>query len=173
MNVRVQRLFAEVLFPTVGLIFWNWGFDFILWFYFLDQFAGLVSDVVKKNGGFVLQRHGLIIIELMVILCAIAVFTIDFLGSLMDFLSYEDMGIAQGYFLIPIMMLGEYLKINLERKTGVIWQISKRAQLIKTALFALLLVGVIFEGAELYAAVAFILILALINILFPPVLIKK
>lgn len=173
MNVRVQRLFAEVLFPTVGLIFWNWGFDFILWFYFLDQFAGLVSDVVKKNGGFVVQRHGLIIIELMVILCAIAVFTIDFLGSLMDFLSYEDMGIAQGYFLIPIMMLGEYLKINLERKTGVIWQISKRAQLIKTALFALLLVGVIFVGAELYAAVAFILILALINILFPPVLIKK
>jgi hypothetical protein len=61
----------------------------------------------------------------------------------------------------------------LERKTGVIWQTSKRAQFIKTALFALLLVGVIFEGAALYAAVAFILILALINLLFPPVLIKK
>jgi len=173
MNVRAQRLFAEVLFPTVGLIFWNWGFDFILWFYFLDQFAGLVSDVVKKNGGFVLQHHGLIIVELIVILCAIAVFTVDFLGSLMDFLSYEDMGIAQGYFLLPIMILGEYLKINLERKTGVIWQTSKRAQFIKTALFALLLVGVIFEGAALYAAVAFILILALINLLFPPILIKK
>ena len=65
------------------------------------------------------------------------------------------------------------LKINLERKTGVIWQTSKRAQFIKTALFALLLVGVIFEGAALYAAVAFILILALINLLFPPILIKK
>jgi len=70
---RFQRLLAEVVFPLIGLLFWKWTFDFILWFYAIDVF--LIAGVsvwrhkkYKSSTGLILPWLELLIVLLLIVL---------------------------------------------------------------------------------------------------------
>lgn len=116
----------EALLPVLGYFYWNWDASFILLFYLIDwilfwvltllkarkriQFSGNSSE--KQEAG----KH-LTIGFLCVLSTSLAVFYIlpnihtDFSWTerIWAFLTYSDMGIQQGFVLIPLMVLSGYL----------------------------------------------------------------
>ena len=47
---------------------------------------------------------------------------IDFMKELESFLLYEEFGISQGYFLVPLLFLSSFLRTNQELKQGLVIQ---------------------------------------------------
>lgn len=116
----------EALLPILGYFYWNWDASFILLFYLIDwilfwvltllkarkriQFSGNSSE--KQEAG----KH-LGIGVLCILSTSLAVFYTlpnihtDFLWTerIWAFLTYSDMGIQQGFILIPLMVLSGYL----------------------------------------------------------------
>jgi hypothetical protein len=116
----------EALLPVLGYFYWNWDASFILLFYLIDwilfwtlsllkarkriQFSGNVSE--KQEAG----KH-LGIGFLCILSTSLAVFYLlpnihtafSWTERIWAFLSYSDMGIQQGFILIPLMILSGYL----------------------------------------------------------------
>jgi len=116
----------EGLIPVLGYFYWNWDASFILLFFLIDwtlfwtlsllkakkriQFSGSTSEkqlAVKHLG----------IAFLCILSTSLAVFHIlpnihpnfDWTERIWAFLSYSDMGIQQGFILIPLMVLSGYM----------------------------------------------------------------
>jgi hypothetical protein len=71
---------------------------------------------------------------------------INFASELLSFLSYEDLGIAQGIILIPLIMINEWIRIRNEVKWGYVGikqveiiNLNKRNSYLRIGFFALLL----------------------------------
>ena len=121
----VQTL-AEALIPVLGYCYWGWDLSFILLFYLLDYVLAFGIFVAKgrKRAGYarnaaesrLLVRRIAAGFGLMVVACAAIGFGVVFLQPglswpkrIVDFLLYEDMGIAQGYVLVPLLLLNGIL----------------------------------------------------------------
>ena len=63
---------------------------------------------------------------------------IDFIKELKAFLLYEEFGISQGYFLIPLLFLSSFLRTNQELKQGIVIQGNLFKNVRKKALIYLL-----------------------------------
>lgn len=116
----------ETLLPILGYFYWNWDASFILMFYLIDWllFWALTLFKARKRIDFsgnetekqIATRH-LAIAFLCILSTSLAVFFIlpnihpDFSWTerIWAFLSYSDMGIQQGFILIPLMILSGYL----------------------------------------------------------------
>lgn len=116
----------EALLPILGYFYWKWDASFILLFYLIDwllfwvltlfkarkriQFSGNVPEKQLAN------KH-LSIAFLCILSTSLAVFYIlpnihiafSWTERIWAFLSYSDMGIQQGFILIPLMVLSGYL----------------------------------------------------------------
>lgn len=116
----------EALLPILGYFYWNWDASFILLFYLIDwvlfwvltllkarkriQFSGNIHE--KQEAG----KH-LAIGFLCILSTSLAVFYIlpnihihfSWTERIWAFLSYSDMGIQQGFVLIPLIILNGYL----------------------------------------------------------------
>lgn len=116
----------EALLPILGYFYWKWDASFILLFYLIDwllfwtlslfkarkriQFSGNIPE--KQLAG----RH-LSVAFLCILSTSLAVFyilpnihtTFSWTERIWAFLSYSDMGIQQGFILIPLMVLSGYL----------------------------------------------------------------
>ncbi len=116
----------EGLIPVLGYFYWNWDASFILLFFLIDwslfwtlsllkarkriQFSGNTSEkqLATKHLG---------IAFLCILSTSLAVFHIlpnihsnfEWTERIWAFLSYSDMGIQQGFILIPLMVLSGYL----------------------------------------------------------------
>lgn len=116
----------EGLIPVLGYFYWNWDASFILLFFLIDwslfwtlsllkarkriQFSGNTSEkqLATKHLG---------IAFLCILSTSLAVFQIlpnihsnfEWTERIWAFLSYSDMGIQQGFILIPLMVLSGYL----------------------------------------------------------------
>lgn len=121
----VQTLF-EALIPVLGYVYWNWDLSFILLFYLLDYvlaFGIFVAKGCKRaNHAHDAAESRLLIrrvaagFGLMVAACSAIGLGVVFLQPdlnwpqrIVDFLLYEDMGIAQGYVLVPLLLLNGIL----------------------------------------------------------------
>lgn len=117
---------VEGLIPVLGYFYWNWDASFILLFYLIDwilfwtltllkarkriQFSGNASE--KKTAVQHVSSAFLYILS-----TSLAVFFIlpnihpifSWTERIVAFLSYSDMGIQQGFILIPLMTLSGYL----------------------------------------------------------------
>jgi hypothetical protein len=119
---QFQRVFGEVVFPLFGIVFWNWTLDFVCWFYCIDQFVKMVFLLFftpKKEGDLNGKTFGVslwLFCEVLMILCILFLQSKDLSTSFQDFFFFKDMGIAQGYFLFPLVILGEYMKVKMDRK---------------------------------------------------------
>ena len=117
------RLIGDAVIPLAGALFFDWSLYFILIFYCLDlvaneiilhlkskktvEFRGIKKNRWLKRGlsSGVLFLAALLMIHLGVYFIQAG---IDFKAELFAFMSYEELGIAQGYILVPIIAFSAY-----------------------------------------------------------------
>jgi hypothetical protein len=117
------QLVGDALIPLAGALFFGWSLYFILIFYCLDLIASevilhLKSKKTVEFRGFKPKQwlvYGIksgILMLLTFGLIHVAVFfihpEINFTKELIDFMAYEEMGIAQGYILVPLVGFSAY-----------------------------------------------------------------
>lgn len=165
-DTRFQRWASEVIFPLIGFLFWNWSFEFVAWFYFGDRFFQWVFNFIKKRkiqGGF-WKGQSLVSLELVLILLLIGQTKMPWMDSLHTFLTYEDMGIAQGYFLIPLLFLGEWMKYSMERKSKVFQMENPKVTLLKIGLWGSSIILFLFVFSSVFQIQIFLGMLAMVNL---------
>ena len=129
MNRPIQKSILEGIIPIIGFFYWNWGLNFILFFFFLDWIAKeivqhLGARRIEKTQGKSLaiwQKKGLL--SSFLLFASICVWTIILLlrepnlslfDQLKTFFLMKEMGIPQGYVLLPIVAIGVYMNFKME-----------------------------------------------------------
>lgn len=117
------QLISDAIIPLAGALFFDWSLYFILIFYCIDllalevilhlkskktvEFRGINKKEWFKRGW---KSGVLFLLALLVI--HVGVFFIqrgiDFQTELVDFMAYEEMGIQQGYILVPLIAFAAY-----------------------------------------------------------------
>jgi len=128
---KINALLGDVAFPLMGYFFWNWNFYFILLYFILDQVARTIflpwrlkltelnqSEKIK----IIAQSSILLFSELFIIhfFLKVLIPDIHFQKEISNFIHYSDMGIEQGYILLPLLILGEWLRMKQDLKTGLV-----------------------------------------------------
>ena len=150
-RLRIFQVLSEALIPLLGYFLWEWSLYFILLFYVLDLLTDYFVSIVKSKK--ITQQQGGNIAKnisvggLLLILC-IAFFhiatllvhpEINFKAEVLDFWTYEDMGIQQGYLLIPLVLFASYQRYKMDflmrgedrkMKLSTLWNSKNRAYLI-------------------------------------------
>lgn len=134
----ISALLGDVALPLAGFLFWDWGFYFISLFFLFDLFfrtlflrRRLTPLVELENRNRILFKGFLFtFLEVLLIHCIVigAFANLSIGDSFMAFLSYEELGIAQGVVLLPLLLLNEVMKMRNENKMGVPY--SVRSQVI-------------------------------------------
>ena len=122
-NQKFVQLASDALIPLLGFFLWNWSLYFILLFYFIDllgneiivhlksrktiQFQQKPKNIWLKLGAF----SGFLFILLIALIHFSMTFispNIDFWTEMKGFWNYEEMGIKQGYVLVPLVLFASY-----------------------------------------------------------------
>lgn len=130
LNPKYILLISDAAIPLLGFFFWHWNLYFILLFYILDLLAREVITHVKsrkiieqrqmtsrrkwyKNG----LLSALLLLGVFGGIHAAMWFIvpgIDFGKELVNFWQYEEMGIQQGYLLLPLVGYAAYAQYKME-----------------------------------------------------------
>jgi len=117
------QLIGDAVIPLAGALFFDWSLYFILIFYCLDLLASEVIIHLKSkktiefrgiNKKEWMQRgvkSGILLLVALAIIHVGVFFIqpgIDFQKELVDFMAYEEMGIQQGYILVPLIAFSAY-----------------------------------------------------------------
>lgn len=157
MNKQTQvyiKILGEAIIPLVGFFLWGWSLYFILLFYIIDVFVAefLLHLKTKKINNYaekITQKEWILLGSisggsLIVLLCAIYFSlkiiypTIDFKSETWAFLSYEEMGIAQGVILIPLIVFMGYSSYKSEFLLPQLYKSIAPQSLLKSRIFALI-----------------------------------
>ena len=121
-----SAIIGDAALPLLGFLFWDWGFYFIVLYFLFDIFIRalfLIKRVkllpaIDLNYRFSLLGIFLTIIEicLLHLLVYFSLSPVSLFQELWLFLSYEELGIAQGIVLLPLLFLNEIIKIRNEIK---------------------------------------------------------
>ncbi len=142
-KLKYVQLFGDALIPLFGFFMWNWSLYFILLYYLLDLFLNEALNHLKANKisnlyGTVVRKswigYGTFSFSLfvaVVFLVHIAVFflhrDIDFSKEALSFWNYEELGIRQGYVLVPLLVFVAYQRYRMEFLfTGVYQRMKMR-----------------------------------------------
>lgn len=158
-NPKFVQMIGDAVIPVLGFFLWNWSLYFIVIFYLLDYIGNefFIHMKAKKiyafdgKGRTVWIGKGILSASLLttVILIAHAVVfkihpEIDLKKELINFWSYKDMGIEQGYFLIPLIALVGYQRFKLEFMVPAKYRTLSGEKLWKSHLLAhYILLGII------------------------------
>jgi hypothetical protein len=128
-NPKIVQLIGDAVIPVLGYFIWDWSLYFIVVFYLLDYitnefFIHLKSKKIseyKGSGRNVQLGKGIISASLLttvIVLTHAMMFRIhpdlDLKQELISFWTYKDMGIEQGYVLLPLIILVGYQRYKLE-----------------------------------------------------------
>lgn len=128
-NLKYFQLLTDAVIPLLGYFFWHWNLYFIVLFYLLDYLAYEVFSHVKAKKVQSLKREkssawlklgtisALLFISNTVFVqltMQALVPTIDFTKEISAFWNYKDMGIEQGYFLLPLIAFAGYQRYKME-----------------------------------------------------------
>ena len=162
---KYTQVVLESLIPLLGFFFWDWGLYFILLFYFIDLLADHVMTHLKARKIIAFDRTqmkqwvrggilSLSVLLIGVVVIHFAVFSIfpriDFLNELFGFWTYKELGIQQGFILLPLVFLMAYQQFKMDflrlRKyetisASALWQQKIRAKVVILG-FAALVFGV-------------------------------
>lgn len=123
------QLFADALLPLLGFFFWHWNLYFIVLFYLIDALGAMVFTHIEADKIQTIQKNGnqawlifggisttlffivLVVIHLLMLKIQPE---IQFIKELIAFWQYEDMGFAQGYLLIPLLVFAGYQRYKME-----------------------------------------------------------
>ena len=110
---------ADATIPILGYFLWDWGLFFIVLYYLLDLIVSEIFMHLKtreiRKFRFGSMTHSLRYIALGMSLIATTLLLVrlfilqihpqtDVVKEVVAFLSYKDLGIAQGYLLIPVVI---------------------------------------------------------------------
>jgi hypothetical protein len=133
-----SALLGDVALPLIGFLFWDWGFYFISLFFLFDLLFRTLFikrrlkpiDELKNRRAIIFKAFLFTFLEVILIHCiVVGAFPHTNIGdSFIYFLTYEEMGIAQGVVLLPLLLLNEVMKIRNENKMGIPY--SVRAQVL-------------------------------------------
>lgn len=128
-NPKYILLFSDAFIPLIGLFVWNWSLYFIVLFYLLDLLSREVLTHVKTNGIYKAQglknkqkwfRKGLLSGVLFITAVAtihLAIWllqpNINFAEELISFWKYEELGVQQGYILLPLIGYAAYAQYKM------------------------------------------------------------
>ena len=125
----IGALFGDAALPLLGFLFWDWGFYFIVLFFVFDILirSFFLMKRVKNlpsmniNHRFALFGISMTLLELCLLhlLVFLTLTPIGFFKEFWAFLSYEELGIAQGVVLIPLLIFNELFRIRNEQKAKV------------------------------------------------------
>ena len=124
----ISAILGDAVLPLVGFLFWDWGFYFIILFFlfdlvirtlFLNKRIGLLPSIILPKA-FLLKGIGLVVLEVVILhlLVYLSLNSISFPTEIWGFLSYEELGVAQGIILLPLLFLNEVIRIRNEKKLG-------------------------------------------------------
>ena len=162
-QVRIFQALADLAIPLLGYFFWYWDFYFILLFYLLDYKVFCVFSFVKNHK--IIAYKGLEYefpykklfqtILLFIIAFALMILALyqmnpmfNLWGETWKFLSYKEMGIAQGIILIPLLVYAGYAQYKLQflmnrkfqsTKTKIIWKLHFQTMFLVVAASGLFL----------------------------------
>lgn len=125
------RLFSNLLIPVLGFWVWNWNLYFIVLFYLLDLISSEVvihlkikkiKDVAPNKGLEIPSRtYGIVSFLFLALIIAeihvgITLYhpDIDLKQEFLQFLSYKELGIPQGFVLIPLVAMMAYTSYKME-----------------------------------------------------------
>ena len=195
--MRIQpkyiQIVGDAVIPLLGLFLWDWSLYFILLFYFLDI---LVNElIVHLKSRRIVRFHQLkapVKIWGLYGFLSAAVLTITFLmlhfamrfivpeinfsEELVAFWNYEEMGIKQGYVLVPLvllvgvqqyrmtfLMVGKYRNLSLSN----LWKDHIQA-LIFTLAFTGIVIGIsyFFQLSEMIYVLGIVAVSTVYKLLF-------
>ncbi len=123
-RLRLIQVVFEAAIPIIGYFYWNWTFYYILLFYLLDLLAStgfifVKAKKIKENNPNSESAKLLHLVASPILFLAglvLAIGTIQnshadfsFYKETIKFILLKDMGIAQGIFLIPLVIYAAYM----------------------------------------------------------------
>lgn len=127
---RYFKILADATIPLLGYFLWNWSIYFIFLFYSLDLIAREILTYFKarkidsnqsntrfeKSFSFGLMSALILIfvIALMHLISFNLIPNINFLEQTISFMTYSDMGIQQGYILLPLIAFAAFAEYKSE-----------------------------------------------------------
>lgn len=154
LNPKYVQLIGDALIPLLGFFWWDWSLYFILLFYGLDLIANEIIIHLKSRKIIQFQSEDKQIwlklgvfsaftLILIVFLCHLTILnlypSIDFQQEIISFWQYEELGIQQGFILVPLIAITAYqqysiffIRTQIFRKVGLksIWKNHLTALLI-------------------------------------------
>ncbi len=118
-NQKLVQTASDAIIPLLGFFLWNWSLYFILLFYFIDLLGNEIIAHLKSKKICSFQhkprvewlKMGIFSAVSLVVLIALIHFamtfivpSIDFWTEIKSFWNYEEMGIKQGYILVPLVL---------------------------------------------------------------------
>lgn len=127
-RMRYIQLVGDALIPLLGYFLWDWNLYFIVLFYMADMIinevvifykARKIAEFDPKENSFVpkfLISVLLFTISLLLIHLTMKLYEpeISFAKEITLFWTYKDMGMQQGYILIPLLVLLSVQRYKLE-----------------------------------------------------------
>jgi len=120
------QLVGDAIIPLLGFFLWDWSLYFILLFYLIDLLASEVVILFKANKAqgnytgkkrpFQMYSWSLFFLNILAFHSGIFMMhpEIDFQKEFIDFIMYEEMGIPQGFVLIPLIGFIAYQQYQME-----------------------------------------------------------
>lgn len=177
-----SKAISEGVIPLLGYFLWDWGPHFIFLFCFLDWIAKELlihfqtRKIVQTIGGNpnkirqqsflsgVLLLASILLIEA---LFAIRNTNFSFTQEFWEFLSYEDLGLPQGYLLLPLIVFSVWMeytmifkkqKLYLKIDPNRLWFEHNKANV---SILSLAAIGVGISGLIRIPDLLFVLVVAL------------
>jgi hypothetical protein len=126
---KYSQYLAEAIIPLLGFYSWNWSWNFILLFYLLDGLAkeivlhlksnkiyetqgGENSKITWKKSGVMSGAIALFVTVILHFMVYISNPEVNFFEEFIRFLSYKEMGLAQGWVLLPLIALNVWMQFK-------------------------------------------------------------
>ncbi len=124
---KIAVLIGDVALPLIGFFFWDWGFYFIALYFLIDQFAKQVFLLPRLVSAQVILPLKAIIFAKSILLFLFQILLIllinyqlnpqfNLFQESINFIMYKDMGIQQGFILVPLLFAAEWLKLKTDNK---------------------------------------------------------
>ena len=124
---KIAVLIGDVALPLIGFFFWDWGFYFIALYFLIDQFAKqvfllprLVSAQVILPLKAIIFTKSLLLFLFQILMILLINYQLNphfnLFQESINFIMYKDMGIQQGFILVPLLFAAEWLKLKTDNK---------------------------------------------------------
>ncbi|GAA0874231.1 hypothetical protein GCM10009118_06390 [Wandonia haliotis] len=172
-NQIIIQAVGELFIPILGFYWWEWDLHFILLFYYLDVLASLVLFIVKagkvntyRTGKqLTIQNYRPYLTNYFFVLVGLIGFEMgtllvykdmNLMASLLDFLTYKELGIPQGIILLPLIVLMNYQNYKLTflmNGTFRFFTVSSLSVIARWVFVLFAVAGIVFLGVNVWLSI--------------------